>query len=83
MSFAEYVEWNSYFAIEPFGDYRADLRAAVVSAASQAPHVTGNPSFEDFILFKEDRFDEVDEDDEEAVLDRILDRAARASERDG
>jgi hypothetical protein len=72
---AELVEWMAYdAAIEPFGDKRADLRAAVVAAASQAPHVKGNVEMAGFLLFPEDRFD-VD-DDQEAAIDRLLDRAA-------
>jgi hypothetical protein len=32
MSAAEYMQWQRFYADEPFGDVRADLRAGVVAA---------------------------------------------------
>lgn len=32
MSSAEFVEWQAYHQIEPFGEERADLRAGIVAA---------------------------------------------------
>lgn len=32
MSNREFVEWQAYFGIEPFGEERADLRAGIVAA---------------------------------------------------
>lgn len=32
MSAREFVEWQAYFALEPFGEERADLRSAIVAA---------------------------------------------------
>ena len=32
MSNREFVEWQAYYGLEPFGEERADLRAGIVSA---------------------------------------------------
>lgn len=32
MSWREYLEWQEYFALEPFGEERADLRAGIVAS---------------------------------------------------
>ncbi|CAN5334915.1 hypothetical protein BH10PSE12_BH10PSE12_02680 [soil metagenome] len=77
MSYAEYVEWAAFYDIEPFGDARGDLQAALIASASQAPHIKGAPDFNGMILFKEDRF--ATAEDEIAAIDRILDRAAMSA----
>lgn len=43
---AEFVEWCAFYSIEPFGEWRADLRAGIVAATVRngyAPWV--NPEF--------------------------------------
>jgi hypothetical protein len=77
LTHAEYVEWQAYAAIEPFGDGRADLRAAIVAAASQAPHLKSIPKVSSFLPYPEDRFDPPES--EEDQFDRVLDRASRAA----
>lgn len=32
ISAAEFAEWQAFYAIEPFGEERADLRAAIIAA---------------------------------------------------
>lgn len=32
MSWREYLEWSEYYAVEPWGEDRADLRAGIVSS---------------------------------------------------
>tara|TARA_R110000782_G_scaffold167129_10_gene259371 strand:+ start:6705 stop:6968 length:264 start_codon:yes stop_codon:yes gene_type:complete len=83
MSWAEYCEWRLYETIEPFGGKRADINAAMVAAASQAPHVKNPADIEDFLIFTEDRFDPEPSEEEQwqewdDVLDRAAARAARA-----
>jgi hypothetical protein len=41
MSSREFTEWQAYFALEPFGEERADIRAALV--ASVIANVNRNP----------------------------------------
>jgi hypothetical protein len=37
MSSREFAEWMAYYALEPWGEERADLRAGIVAAAAIAP----------------------------------------------
>lgn len=32
MTAEEFVEWKAFYKVEPFGDYRADLRAGMMTA---------------------------------------------------
>lgn len=58
MSSAEFAEWMAYYAIEPFGEERADLRQALTTSAihNSVQAQTKHPKWtkpEDFMPFRE------------------------------
>ena len=58
MSSREFSEWMAYYAIEPFGEERADLRQALTTSAvhNSIQAQTKRPKWtkpEDFMPFKE------------------------------
>ena len=48
MSRAQFMEWAAYYNLQPFGDFRADLRAARIAQAM------AGGSLEDHMLFLEE-----------------------------
>ena len=52
MSSKELSEWQAFYAIEPFGEARQDLRFALMTANLMVPHMKKGyePKLEDFIL---------------------------------
>jgi uncharacterized protein DUF4035 len=56
MSAREFYDWLEFYAVEPFGDTRADIRAGIISSTLANIHRAKgrkayNPS--DFMLFQE------------------------------
>ncbi len=43
MSSYEMMEWQEFAAIEPFGDYRADIRAGILASTAVNLHRPRNP----------------------------------------
>lgn len=39
MSNKEFIEWQLFYNIDPFGDQRADLRMGILASAVLAPHM--------------------------------------------
>jgi len=39
LSFAELMELESVYSIDPWGEHRADLRAGIIAAATVSPHL--------------------------------------------
>lgn len=78
ISYAEYVEWQCFDSLEPFGDLRGDWQAARIAHAALRPHVKGELRLVDMLPFDAGRFDpEPDEDALWDSLERAQDRAAR------
>lgn len=57
MSWAEFLEWQVFDALEPVGFRRDDFHAAHIAAAAIAPHVKKAPGPADLMPFDEKRFD--------------------------
>jgi Protein of unknown function (DUF4035) len=38
MSAREFVEWSAYEALEPFGEWRADLRMGILASVMASPY---------------------------------------------
>ena len=54
MSSEEVGEWRAYEAIEPFGERRADYRAASVCLTTALANGAKNVELEDFLLSRQD-----------------------------
>lgn len=57
VSAAELAEWRGLYAIDPWGDQRADMRMARIAEAAIAPHIKHCPDAQSFMLFPEDAMD--------------------------
>lgn len=55
LSYHEYVHWRAFYGLDPWGEQRADMRAAQLTAAVLAPHSKGRPRPKDFLLYPEER----------------------------
>lgn len=70
MSYSELIEWAEYYSIEPFGEWRADVRAALLASVQanmnrdekKRPEPYG---INDFMLFekRKEAIEMTDEDD--------------------
>jgi hypothetical protein len=60
----ELREWYEYYALEPFGEIRADYRAALVCLIAAKCAGNKDSKLNDFLLFKE-----VDDDEAKSDLD--------------
>lgn len=71
MSSRELSEWMAYYEIEPFGEWRADVRSAIVAmtvAAANRGKRQGAPKLEDFMP----KFDQVaTKGDPESLLEKV------------
>jgi hypothetical protein len=78
MSAEEYAEWLVYWQVEPWGDWRADLRSAIVASLLRNAHrAEGERAFSipDFMPFDRaaDTADaEPEEDEAWATLKRLF-----------
>lgn len=52
---AEFAYWCAYYRLEPWGEDRADTRAAIVAATIAASHGGKNVKVENFMAHKPDR----------------------------
>lgn len=50
ISSQEFTYWIAYNQIDPFGGFRGDLQAAMISYSAVAPHVKKKPKIEQFLL---------------------------------
>ena len=75
LSNAEWVEWIAFYALDPWGEQRADMRAAKIASAALAPHSKAPPRLSDHLLFPEEEMGLPA--DMEDRWDRVLDAAAR------
>lgn len=57
MSADEYNGWREFYAIDPWGDQRDDLRAARLICAVLAPHMRQRLSPADYLLFPDEAND--------------------------
>lgn len=60
LSHAEFIEWAAFYRLDPWGEQRADLRAAQIAVATLAPHTPKGsplPNPRDLLLFPDDRLD--------------------------
>lgn len=58
----ELAEWMAYNKLEPFGEERADIRAAMIAHTMACMWSKSPPDFEEFMLFREKQpqtFDEM------------------------
>lgn len=55
LSHAEYIEWRAFYGLDPWGEQRADQRAAQLTAAVLAPYSKGTPKPKSFLLYPEER----------------------------
>jgi len=69
MSSQQMAEWMAYARIEPFGDQRADMRAALICCAAVTPYAKKGhlPRLSDWMLSSESE-QENDDADEKAML---------------
>jgi hypothetical protein len=53
MTASDLLEWEALYAIDPWGEQRADLRAGIIASATVAPHCRKHqmPKPADFMPF--------------------------------
>jgi len=49
VSSEEFAEWQVYYTLEPWGEWRADLRAGIIAAASVSPYTKRRITPKDFM----------------------------------
>lgn len=59
VSARELGEWRAFYSIDPWGEQRADMRAARIAAVSLMPHVKPGTNIDanDYMLFPDDVHD--------------------------
>lgn len=70
MSSRELAEWMAYYELEPFGEWRADVRSAIVAmtvAAANRGKRGRAPKLEDFMP----KFDGERQQDPESLLEKV------------
>lgn len=83
LSHSEWVEWCALAEVDPWGEARADMRAAQVAWAAGASQFFEKPPELGDLLLDFSRCNEPDEDELERRLDAALDAAeARAAARE-
>lgn len=68
---AEYAEWLAFYALDPWGEQRADMRMTQAVAASIAPHSKSKIDPNDYMLFPDaahDLPDDVDGQEREWMM---------------
>lgn len=61
LSFRDFMEMVVFYRLDPWGEQRADMRAAQIAAATLAPHSKTPPDPASLLLFPEDRLDVPDD----------------------
>jgi hypothetical protein len=76
----QYLEWKAFYALDPWGDQRADVRTAIVAAVmanAWRGKDEGPIGLETFMLFPEDGVAVEQRGDQKSLMARIRSTAKR------